>query len=742
MKTPVRFASRLTTWVLAFAVAASGIACLSSARHARAQSTEANITRLTTSILARSQFAHHPLDHELAGKFLNSYLDSLDGTHSLFLASDVKEFTEKRDELALGMLTSGNSALAQTIWQRYLQRLTERRDFVKGLLQKGPFKFTGDETYAFDREHAPRPKDLKEAHALWRDRLRAEYLEEKLADSPPNKIAATLKKRYEQQLRGMQALNKREVLDVVLNALTRVYDPHSEYLDHEQMESLAMSMNLSLFGIGATLETEDGYTRIRNLLPGGPASKSPLKPGDRIIAVAQAGKDAVDIVNMPLTRAVQLIRGPKGTKVTLTILPAGAAESAGPTEVAIVRDEIQLEDQEAKASLLEVPTQDGKVRKLGVIDLPSFYAGMDEHDGKEPRSVTDDVARLLKKLKAEKVDGIVLDLRHNGGGSLDEAISLTGLFIPKGPVVLTRGPEGDLDVGTDPDPSTLYGGPLVVLTSRFSASASEILAGALQDYGRALIVGDSTTYGKGTVQSILPLSRIMDQNDLHYTYDPGALKITVQKFYRPSGASTQLRGVASDIVLPSTTDVSDISESAQDNALPWDTVPAAPFAHQDKVKSHLEALRARSAERVAANPRFGYMQEDIVRLRQKLSEQSVSLNEALRRKQLASDKARKEEREAWLKAHLEADYARVDIRLKDLVSGPRKTAKKPEGAPAVAVSAQAKSAGQADADEASSQAEQGDPVLQEAVHILGDYVSLLREGSKKSEKPQKTARGS
>ena len=714
MKISVRVVRRLFLLGAVGAAAAWGMACFSTVRQARAATTEANITRLTTSILERSQFAHHPLDAELSQKFLESFLETLDRSRSLFLKSDVAGFEQKRAELVAGMLSTGNSDLAQSIWRKYLLRLKQRHAFVRAELAGLPFKFSGEGEFCFDRERAAPPKSEKDARALWRQQLRAEVLEERLAEADDKAIAKKLEKRYAQSLLNMKALNEREVLDLLLNALTRVYDPHSEYLGPEQMESLAMSMNLSLFGIGATLESVDGYTRVRELIAGGPASRSRLRSGDRIIAVAQARGGPVDIVNMPLTRVVQLIRGPKGTKVTLTVLPSEGGEGAAPTDVAIVRDEVQLEEQQASASLVELAQPQGAASKLGVIEVPSFYASMDKGPSKRMRSVTDDVARLLKRLQRDKIDGLVLDLRRNGGGSLDEAISLTGLFIARGPVVQTRGPEGELDVAMDPDPSQLYAGPLVVLTSRYSASASEILAGALQDYGRAVLVGDTTTFGKGTVQTILPLSHVMEQSGLGYEYDPGALKITVQKFYRPSGASTQLRGVKSDIVLPSTTDLGEISEASQDNALPWDRVRGADHARDGRLAKHLEALRALSAARVQKSGRFGYAREDLTRLRENLAKKCVSLNLEQRKKQRASDEARKAERDLWLKAHPAPTYKLREYRLKDL----KKKLAKAKLVPL--------SIGDPAGDEEEEQGRDNtDMVLDEALHILDDYGRLL-----------------
>ena len=715
----------LTALGLALTFACTGLGGRSAAAPSDAHSTEANITRLTTGILEHSQFAHHPFDSVLAGTLLDRYLDSLDGSRSLFLQSDVDEFATYRATLAQATRGAGDTQAAQAIFARYLERMGQRTSYVADTLRTAKFDFNGHDVYSFDREHAQRPRDMAAARELWLHALRAEYLQEKLGDKRPEQIVTTLTHRYAQQLHSMKALGRDEVLSVYLDALAHVYDPHSDYLGHEQMESFSIAMNLSLFGIGATLENADGYCTIRDLVPGGPAARSGLlKPGDRIMAVAQAGKEPVDVVNLPLSQTVELIRGAKGSTVMLQVVPAGAAEGSPPRTVSVVRDQVKLEDQEAKARIVDLPAGKGTTLRLGVIDLPSFYADLGRPDGAEHRSATADVARLLGKLKAEHVEGIVLDVRQNGGGSLDEAISLTGLFIRQGPVVQTKDQEGGMEVGADKDPTVFYDGPLVVLTSRFSASATEILAGALQDYGRALIVGDSSTFGKGTVQNVLPLARIMDHLGLKHSYDPGALKVTISKFYRPSGASTQLRGVASDIVLPSTSDLKEVSESALKDPLPWDVVPSASYEYLNRVAPYVADLRERSAQRVAADKDFGYQAVDIARIRQTLATKSVSLNEAERRVELAQDKKRHDEREREdrvLQASMNTTYA---ITLENASSPglppPVVQTYEPDKVPSTVRSPAT------DVDDLTSgRSGSNDILLSEAERILVDYVGLL-----------------
>jgi len=374
---------------------------------------------------------------------------------------------------------------------------------------------------------------------------------------------------------------------------------------------------------------------------------------------------------------------------------------------------------------VDLPSGQGSVLRVGVIDLPSFYADMGSPGAKGRRSVTADVARLLSKLQAEHVHGVVVDLRRNGGGSLEEAISLTGLFIPQGPVVQTRGPDGKVDVDADTDPAQLYAGPLVLLTSRFSASASEILAGALQDYGRALVVGDSSTFGKGTVQSVLPLARIMDQSGLAHSYDPGALKVTIRKFYRPGGSSTQMRGVESNIVVPSTTDFSGVSESAMKDPLPWDAVPVAAFVREERVVPYLDALRQKSAQRIAAAQDFVYLAEDIARLRKSLATKTISLNEAQRRQELAEAKTRQAEREKERAARKTQKPATYEITLKNAATPglpPALSASNPPAPPA----AKKGSDTPGDASDPTTPAGRDDIILSEAERILADYVDLER----------------
>ncbi len=473
-------------------------------------------------------------------------------------------------------------------------------------------------------------------------------------------IVRKLARRYQRTLRNLKQFESDEVLQLWLDAMGHAYDPHTDYLGKRDLEQFAMQMNLRLFGIGATLQAEDGYTVIREIRPGTPAERSKqIKVGDKVVAVAQGQGEFVDVIDEKLSKVVAQIRGEKGTEVRLSIIPAGADSSVRKV-VSILRDEIRLEDQEAKAKLVELHQPDGKTTRVGVIDLPSFYANFPVQGTRgSGKTTTGDVLKLLKKLTAEGAEGIILDLRRNGGGSLPEAINLAGLFVKSGPIVQVRGFDGSVEVDEDYDESIAYDGPMLVLTSRFSASASEIVAAALQDYGRALVVGDSTTHGKGTVQTVQELNRTLPDVE-----NPGALKVTIRKFYRASGGSTQLKGVTPDMTLPSINDYAEIGEGSLENALAWDTIPGAKFTKMNRIQPWLAELTKRSNERIAKDKDFAYVNEDIARFRKVLADKSVSLNEARRRAEKAADEARVAARKKELAERNEPQPTTWEITLK------------------------------------------------------------------------------
>jgi len=701
-------------------ITATSAWCLKPSLRLDAATPDGQVTQLTTQLLEEAQFSHTRLDNALAEKFLDRYFDTLDGTRELFFQSDTTEFHHDLPHLADAMRAEGDTHPAHAIFARFLQRIDQRQKFVTATLAADHFEFTGQDRISLDRDKAARPQNAAEAEELWRQHLRAEYLEEKLAGKTPEQIVQTLTHRYDSQAKMMRKFSDDTVLEMYLNALAHVYDPHSDYMNREQLASFNTVMKLSLAGIGATLQEVDGYCKIRELVPGGPAAKSgKLKVGDRIVGVSQDhGKDTTDLVDLPLPQAVDLIRGPKGTEVTLTILPALAEASVRKT-ITIQRDEIHLEEERAKAQIVDFPTGAGQKMRLGIVDLPAFYAS---DEGRSP-SATADVTKLIEKLKTEGVRGLILDLRRNGGGSLQEAISMTGLFVSNGPVVQTRDLSGHVEVGDNRDSHKIYDGPLIVLTSRLTASASEIVAGALQDYGRAVIVGDTQTFGKGTVQTMLALGDIMQRSGVTPKADPGALKVTISKFYLPSGNSTQLRGVAADIVLPSFTDTPEISESGMKNPLPWDTVPSALYDRFNLVKPYLATLRGTSATRVAASQEFGWLHEDLARVKEDGDNKSVSLNEAARRQQQADAKARTKERAAVLTAAEKAAPPVYEITVQNADTAGLPAAKEPKKAP------EPTDDSKDDGSEAEPAAPSEDLQLIEAQHILTDYVRLTEKKS-------------
>src|SRR5881392_1551317 len=591
-------------------------------------------------LLEEGHYTHQQLNAEMSQKFLRNYLELLDFSHLFFTQKDVDALTAKYGTALADDVLLGNLKPAYEIYDLYQKRVDERVGKIKEQL-KQPMEFKTDATVELRREKAPWPKDEADADQLWRGRIASELLQEKLSEHPIEPGPQLVSRRYDRIARNVHEEDREEQVKLYLDALAQTYDPHSEYLSKADFKNFNIQMGLSLVGIGAMLRTEDGYAKIESLVTGGPAQvDGRLKVGDRITAVGQGQSEFVDVRDMRLDKVVEMIRGKKGTKVRLLAIPANASDPSQRKSVDLVRDEIKLKDQEARADIIIKKDENGNSVKLGWLTLPSFYADMDRHS----KSTTRDVLALLKRLKKENIGGLVIDLRRNGGGSLEEAISLTGLFLKSGPIVQTKGSNGNIVISSDPDPGIAYGGPLIVLISRQSASASEIFAAALQDYGRAVIVGDKNTFGKGTVQTILPIGRFTSLLGSR-SDDDGELKLTIQKFYRVAGGSTQLHGVASDIVLPSLSDLPEFGEGALKNALPYDEVSKAKYTKwSDTHALFTDQLRHRSEARVKNDPEFHYVMEDMDRLRHKIDENRISLNEEVRKKELADDKLRKEMR--------------------------------------------------------------------------------------------------
>ncbi|MCX6967246.1 MAG: carboxy terminal-processing peptidase [Verrucomicrobia bacterium] len=606
---------------------------------------DANPGQITSSIgrvLEQFHYSRHKLDNELSRRTLLRYLETLDYAHLVFTQQDIDAFVAKYGEALDDDILLGNPTPAYEIFDLYKKRAEGRVAKVKQWLAAEKFTFKSNRTFVINRQKAPWPKDEAEAEQLWHDKIEGEYLALKLADKAVEPPVKVLNRRYDTFLRTLQEQTNRDAVDQFLFALAQTYDPHSEYMSKEEFQNFQVMMKLSLVGIGAVLKkNDDGYTKIMELVVGGPADKEGhLKVGDRVVAVAQGDKEFVEVIDIKLDKVVSMIRGPKGTRVRLQVIPSHATDPSARKIVEIVRDEVKMKDQEAKAYLIEKPDADGKAHRIGWITLPGFYGDLDG-----AKSTTEDVKALLKRLKKEGISALVIDIRRNGGGYLNEATRLTGLFIKKGPVVQVKDANGKIDVLNADEPDGTYDGPLVVLTSTLSASASEIFAGALQDYGRAVIVGDHHSFGKGTVQQLIPVDRFV-QFLSGSGGEAGALKLTIQKFYRVAGGSTQFGGVTSDVALPSLWDREDIGESALKNPLPYDEVPPADYHKTSNQPLFLEELRSRSAARVAVNPEFKYINDDIARLKETLDGNKISLNEQTRREEIAKEKAIKEKRSA------------------------------------------------------------------------------------------------
>jgi len=580
---------------------------------------EAITTQQIMSNLLRGHYERKRLNNDLSSEVLNTLLDDLDGTHSYFLASDIEEFEQFRNHLDEA-LSRGDMKPAFYIYNRFQQRVSERLSFMLNELEKKAkdYDFKSKEVLELDREETPWASTRAELDQLWRKRLKNSMLNLRLAGKEDEDILELLTKRYQNQLNRVHQSRPVDAYQTFMNAVTRTFDPHTQYFSPRNSENFNINMSLSLQGIGAVLQTEDEHTKVVRLVPGGPASKAGnLEPEDKIIGVAQGDEEMVDVIGWRLDEVVDLIRGPKSSTVRLEIL-SGAAATAEPKTIAIVRDEVKLEEQSAQKEVIEI--QDGKdTRRIGVIDIPTFYIDFEGRMNNLPdyRSTTRDVRRLVNELLDEKIDGLIIDLRSNGGGSLEEAINLTGLFIPTGPVVQVRGARGDVDVLRDRDPEVLYAGPMTVLVNRLSASASEIFAGAIQDYGRGLVIGGQT-FGKGTVQSLRPLTE-------------GQLKITQAKFYRVSGDSTQNQGVIPDIMFPSLFDKDKIGESALEKALPWDTIKPARKTKSNPVRSKLSRLKELHEERINDNPDFIFVREQKALVSEMRDKTQVSLNEEERK---------------------------------------------------------------------------------------------------------------
>jgi carboxyl-terminal processing protease len=589
------------------------------------------VTHAVLELIRNRHIAKQPLDDAVSERGLKSFLRSLDPMKMYFLQSDIDEFMQQKHKLS-GMLEDKDISFAYTVFRRFLQRIDERVKQIDELIEED-LDFTRDESMTTDVDKRRHPANLEEASELWRARIKYDMLVLKSDDMEDRAARDKLHRRYQSFARRMHQTDADELLEIFLTAMISSLDPHTSYMSPSSLENFRIQMRLNLEGIGAALQFEDGYTKVSKIIPGGAADRhGKLKAEDRIIGVGQdEDGEIIDTVDMKLNDVVQMIRGRAGTVVQLRVIPAGSTESRVYT---ITRALIELKDSEARGEVLVEPAPGAQAGdpaaqkyRIGVIALPSFYMDMEgARRGVPFKSTTRDVRKILEDFNAKGVDAVVLDLRRNGGGSLTEAINLTGLFIDRGPVVQVKHADSKIEVYDDTDSGMVWNGPLVVMTSKFSASASEILAGAIQDYGRGLIIGDSATHGKGTVQSLLDIGselfRIPNPPNL------GALKLTQQQFYRPGGDSTQKRGVLADIVLPSITDHMDVSEGDLDYAMEFDRIPAAKFRRMNMVSPEIiQQLNTRSQARIADCSDFARLLRNIDRYLEQKAQKRVSLNE-------------------------------------------------------------------------------------------------------------------
>ena len=592
---------------------------------------QSTVSKMVYGALSDSRLAYRPRpgDQALSEDIFRRYLEALDPNRQFFTAADIARFEPYRDVMG-DAVRQGDPAAAFAMFGVYRERVDQRVAHARKLL-KQDFDFTGDERWEYDREKAPWAADNAALDALWRKSVMNDVLRLKLAGKEPAEIRKTLDKRYQQLGRSVAELKSEDVFSLFLNAYTASVDPHTDYLNPRSAENFNQSMSLSLEGIGAQLQRQDDVVVIREIIPGGPASMDgTLKAGDRIVGVGQGRTGAIeDVIGWRIDDVVAKIRGTKGTQVKLEYIPAENGIDGEHRTVTLTRQRVQLAEQAAKSKTYTIPAHgDMPARLIGVIELPTFYQDFEgrRRNGNDYTSATRDVARLLGEFKDKGVDGVVLDLRNNGGGSLQEATELTSLFIDKGPTVLVRNSDGRVDVLEDENRGAFYKGPLTLLVNRLSASASEIFAGAMQDYHRALIIGGQT-FGKGTVQTIQPLNH-------------GELKLTLAKFYRVSGQSTQHQGVLPDIAYPDIVDTREIGESALPEALPWDSIRPAVKPDSNPYKPFLAELKARHAARTAGDPDFVFTRERLALTQELMAETSVSLNEQTRRAQHAAIEAR------------------------------------------------------------------------------------------------------
>ena len=640
--------------------------------------------------LERQHYVGRKLTEGMSSRFLDNYLERLDGNHSILLQSDVEQFNDYRYQLG-PQLKSGNLSAGFKIYNRYQSRLVSQLEHIVDSLPAmiENLDYQVDEALLIDRSAQPRPQTKAEALDLWRKRIKSRVISLRNADKEQKDIIELLSKRYKNQLTRVKQTNAEDVFQLYINALTELYDPHTNYLSPVTSENFNINMSLSLEGIGAVLQNEDEFTKVVRLVHAGPADKQgELQPSDKIVGVGQGSAgDITDVVGMRLDEVVKLIRGKKGSTVRLEVIPVSAKTDAERKVISIVRNTVKLEEQSAQKRIIEIPDGDRSVR-IGVIDIPTFYMDWEgARNNDSYKSTTRDVKKLLDELTSAGVEGIILDLRENGGGSLMEANNLTGLFIESGPTVQLKHSSSRVYSDGKRLASPYYNGPLAVMVNRLSASASEILAGAIQDYQRGLIIG-SQSFGKGTVQVMSKLSH-------------GQLKITESKYYRISGDSTQHRGVVPDIIFPTLYDTDKVGESSHDHALLWDRIRPTRFDRYFDIQAMLPELQARHEKRVEKDPDFIFLQDQLSLIEEARKINEISLNEKKRQQQ-----------------RLEDDEKRLVIENK------RRAAK---GEELLAKLEDAVKEEEAQEDKNDDDEKEPDTLLKEAGHILVDALPLFRQ---------------
>jgi len=599
-----------------------------------------DIDKMVTRILVRYHYKKIDLNDSLSSIIFNNYLKSLDYNKYYFLKSDIDELEKYRNDLDEDLYL-GDLKPAYEIFNLFKNRINERIKYAIPRIEDG-FDFTKKESIVIDRDSSDWAKNNDELDEIWRKKLKNEALNLVLAGKKWDKAKETLENRYKNYHKAILQYKPDDVLQLYLNSFTDAIDPHSNYLAPRTSENFNIQMKLSLEGIGATLRTENDYTKVVSIVPGGPAYKANnLHADDLIIGVGQGEDEIIDVIGWRIDDVVARIRGDKGIKVRLSVLRANKGVDSRPDTISIVRDKVKLEEQAAQKKIITI-NENNVDYKIGVIDIPSFYVDFDAKRSGDPnyKSTTRDVRKIIKELKEEKVDGIIVDLRNNGGGALDEAVGLTGLFIKEGPVVQVKQSNGNIEVEDDPDPSISYDGPMVVLINRLSASASEIFSGAIQNYGRGLIVGENS-YGKGTVQNMINLNRFIPSAG----GQAGELKLTIAKYYRINGSSTQNLGVKPDISYPSAIDPQEYGESSKPSSLKWDQIKPTPYKKYGDFTKILPTLIKEHLERIKNEPEFHYLEQDIADYKVNKNKNEFSLNLKDRKKERDEKEKRRKERE-------------------------------------------------------------------------------------------------